>query len=95
MYPGEVVLKSLAAVGGKALPDVGRTGVLWQVPERKRRLPGTVRPRDYMAYRSLGHFFHLPILYHIPRRMRLYAVFALKTRALVYPHREANPPRVL
>ena len=64
MNPGEVVLKSLAAVGGKALPDVGRAGVFGQVPERKSRLPRAVRPRDYMAYRSLGHFFHLPILYH-------------------------------
>ena len=41
-----------------------KTGVLGQVPECKRGLPGAVRPRDYMAYRSLGHFFHLPILYH-------------------------------
>ena len=65
MNPGEVVLKSLAAVGGKALPDVGRAGVLGQVPKRKRRLPGAVRPRDYMAYRSLGHSFHLMILYHV------------------------------
>ena len=69
MNPGEVVLKRLAAIGGKALPDVGvyvlhRAGVLGQIPERKRRLPRAVRPRDYMAYRSLGHFFHLPILYH-------------------------------
>ena len=29
------------------------------------------------------------------RPLRLYAVFALKTRALVYPRREANPPRGL
>ena len=69
MYPGEVVLESLAAVGGKALPDVGRAGVLGQVPERKRRLPGTVRPRDNMAYRS-RLFAHSFDIIPNPRRMR-------------------------
>ena len=67
MNPGEVVLKRLAAVGGKALPDVGRAGVLGQVPERKRRLPGAVRPRDYMAYRS-RLFAHFYVLYQIRGR---------------------------
>ena len=35
-----------------------RARVLGQVPERKRRLPGAVRPRDYMAYwsRLFVHF---------------------------------------
>ena len=69
MNPGEGVLKRLAAVGGKALPDVGRTGVLWQVPERKRRLPGAVRPRDYMAYRS-RLFAHSFDIIPNPRLMR-------------------------
>ena len=62
MNPCEVVLKRLTAVGGKALPDVGRTGVLGPVPARKRRLPGAVRPRDYMAYWS-RLFVHFLLLY--------------------------------
>ena len=69
MYPGEVVLKRLTAVGGKALPDVRRAGVLRQVPERKRRLPGAVRPRDDMAYR-FRLFNHSFDIIPNPQRMR-------------------------
>ena len=56
MHPGEVVLEGLAAVGRKALPDVGRKLEAGRLELRDELLPCSSNLSDYYYYNPTHQF---------------------------------------